>query len=234
MGLTKEQLKAIADKSNELDLRQLDKYILCDVANCSVFDDMNSVDVVIALDEAYKEIRPTDENNCLGRNEARTWSTIIERALVKLLTDNRTEEQKGIGSWITKNVSTEALDKYIKVQLAEYPGFGKFDETDVLNAIETVYLEIEPEEQYDLHIWTTVVERALAMLEPNKNKKFKVEFKDFGDYVQEMIVGPNWITYYLSVATEEKCFRMGINDYIEDTIDFDNDEDVPCVITRIS
>ena len=137
-------------------------------------------------------------------------------------------------SWIVKNIQIGALDKNIKMLLSEYPGFKKFDMADVLNAIETVYLEIEPEEQYDPYIWTTIAERALAMLEPNKDKLFKIEFKDFGDYVKELTVGPAWIKHNLSADNEKICFRMSINERIEDVIDFDNYEDVPFVITRIN
>lgn len=145
----------------------------------------------------------------------------------------RTEIQKEIDSWIAEKVQTEALDKYIKEQLSWYPGFSKFKETDVLNAIETVYLEIEPEEQYDPWIWTIVVERALAMLEPHKDKLFKIEFQHYQGYIKEMVVGYKWIECNLHESVEKACFSLGVDDYFETDIDLEEDN-VFVQITRIS
>lgn len=233
MELTKEQLKIIADKSNELDLGQLDKDIICDAACCSVFDNIYEVYVVKALQKAYDSVKP-GYNDCSGRTDARTWSIIMAQALKELLENTRTENQKMIDSWIAANIQTGTLDKNIKIILSEYPRFRKFNMADVLNAIETIYLEIVPEEQYDPYIWTTITEGALAMLEPNKGKLFKIEFKDFGAYVKELTVGSAWIINNLDKAIEKICFKMAVNNTIDTCIDFDDDESVPCIITRIS
>lgn len=233
MKLTKEQLKIIADKSIELNLEQLDRAILYSIASCKVFNNIGRARTIKALQKAYDELLPAT-NKCLNRNEARTWSTIMEYALIKLLENPRTEQQKEIDSWIVENISTEALDKNIKMQLSKYPGFTKFDVAGVLDTIETVYLEITPEEQYDPDIWTTIVEKALAILEPNKDKLFKIEFKDeFNGYIKEMIIGHEWIKCNLPGSMEKLCLSLSINTHMDTYIDFEEDENVPCIITRI-
>lgn len=233
MELTREQLKMIADKSNELDLGQLDKYILCDAACCDVFDGIYGVYVTKALQEAYDSVKPGDDG-CSGRTDARTWSTIMVQALKELLENPRTEQQKEIDSWIADNISTGALDRLIMEHLKHYPGFKEFYELDVIKAIETVYNEITPEEQYDPYIWTVIVEKTLAILEPNKDKLFKIEFKDeFDGYIKEMIIGHKWIEYNLLKSMEKICFSLSANTHIDTCIDFEDDESVPCIITRI-
>ena len=145
----------------------------------------------------------------------------------------RTEEQKKIDSWIAENINIEALDKNIKMMLSEYPRFKVFDGVEVLRAIELAYLDITPEEQYDPHVWTIVAERALAVLEPDKDKLFTVAFNDYTDYVKEMTVGYKWLRCNLDTNTEKDCLRLGLYDYIDRDVTIEGDE-VYCTITRIN
>ena len=146
----------------------------------------------------------------------------------------RTKQQKEIDAWITDNISTGALDRFIMEQLKHYPGFKEFYGLDVIKAIEIVYNEITPEEQYDPYIWTVIVEKTLAILEPNKDKLFKIEFKDeFDGYIKEMIIGHKWIKCNLPESMEKICFSLSTNTHIDTCIDFEEDESVPCIITRI-
>lgn len=238
MELPKEILKAIADKSNELDLGQLDKYILCDAARCAVFDGTSSIYVTKALQKAYDNMRPGIEG-CSGRSNARTWSTIMELALIELLKNPRTVKQKEIDAWIAEHVSTNALDKFIKERLADCPVFRKYDNLGVAEAIELAYCKIVPEEDYDPWIWTTIVEKALVVLEPHKDKLFRIEFVDYTDYIKEFVVGYNWIKAHLDDELEQKCLGLLIHDSIHknisDIMDYPekDDEGVPCVITRL-
>lgn len=144
----------------------------------------------------------------------------------------RTEQQKQIDSWIVENVDTDALDKNIKINLTHCPMFKKYNRNDVLNAIETVYLEITPEEQYDIHIWTVIIERALEELEPNKNKLFKIELNNYDNYVKEIIVGYKWLACNLDTDTEKDCLRLDMYHWIKRCITIEGDEE-DCTITRI-
>ena len=96
MELTKEQIKIIADKSNKLDLGQLDKDIICEASNCTVFSGMGKFTVMAALDRAYISIEPGDDG-CSGRTDARTWSIIMSRALHDVLENPRTDAQRKNG-----------------------------------------------------------------------------------------------------------------------------------------
>lgn len=143
----------------------------------------------------------------------------------------RTEQQKQIDSWIAENISTDALDKNIKMALAHCPVFKKYNR-EVLSIINKVYDNITPEEQYDTHIWTVIVERTLEELEPNKNKLFRIEFNNYNNYIKDMTVGHKWLACNLDIDTEKDCLRLDMYHWIKRCITIEGDEE-NCTITRI-
>ena len=191
-------------------------------------------EIIAALELEYRLIAPCQDRPNAGRNEAGTWAYIMKRALHRLLKNKRTEEQKEIDSWIVKNVPSGALDKHIKDILCSYPKFRCIDKANqnVYDAIEEAYLSITPEEEYDSHIWTTVVQRALAILQPYKGRLYKVIYSKFGEYnehVKEMIVGILWLEQFVEDNDDiYKCQVLSVGETLKTLADGDD-----IIVTRI-
>lgn len=227
--------QAIYNRARELDLGQLDKYIIDDAGSCEAFEGFDAHEIFAALESEYKLVAPCQDHPNAGRNEVGTWAYIMKRALHRLLKNKRTEGQKEIDSWIVKNVPSGALDCRIKAVLSEFPRFkftGK-SESDILAAIEGAYLSITPEEEYDSHVWTTVVQRALAILQPYKGRLYKVVYPKFGEYsehVKEMTVGMLWLEQFVDDIDDiHKCQVLGVGETLKTSTDA---EDI--VVTRIA